>query len=99
MLPMGIIDRAAVIWIDEVEFPKFIALVYVRYAGRGQLEQSLRQTIEHPEIRDSALERNEVVEKRFVLKCSLDKFTCCRLILLIRICSASYLLSFSHFFQ
>ena len=49
-----VIDRPAVVGIDQAEIPELVALVDVGHARRGQLQQRLRQRVERAEVRDLA---------------------------------------------
>src|SRR5690606_29039711 len=40
-----VIDRTAIIRIDQAEIPKFAALIDIRHTGCGELERGLRQTV------------------------------------------------------
>ena len=61
---MGVVDRPAVIRIDEVQVPKLGALVEVGNAGRGDLDHKLGEAIVDPKLCDPCLKRDEGVEKR-----------------------------------
>ncbi|MCY1450209.1 hypothetical protein D9M71_669950 [compost metagenome] len=46
LLAAGVIDRLAVIRIDQAEVPEVIALIKVRHPRHCHAQQSLRQTVE-----------------------------------------------------
>ena len=48
----GKIDRPAVVRVDEAEIPELLALINVRHARRGQLQESLRQGAVEAPIHD-----------------------------------------------
>jgi hypothetical protein len=60
----GVVDRAAVVGIDEVEVPQLGALVEIRDAGRRRLDDELRQAIVDAELGDTRLKGRERLEKR-----------------------------------
>ena len=62
-----VIDRAAVVGIDEAEVPQLGPLVDVRHAGRGQFEERLRQRVELAEEGDAPLQGAEVREEGVLL--------------------------------
>ena len=62
-LPRRIIDRAAVVGIDQAEIPELRALIDVRHAGHGELQDGLNKAVADAERRDPRLERQERFEK------------------------------------
>jgi hypothetical protein len=64
-LPLGEIDRAAVIGIDETQVPQLASLIEVGNAGRGELEHELRQRVDHAHSRDARGQRGKGRDKRF----------------------------------
>src|SRR5205823_6828849 len=54
--PATVVDRAAVVGIDQRKLPDLVPLVDIGHAGRGQLEKRLRQAVEQPEAPHPALE-------------------------------------------
>ena len=62
--PTLVVHRPAVVRVDQAEVPELGPLVGVRHAGRGELEQRLRQRVEEPVVADPPLEGPEVVEER-----------------------------------
>ena len=67
--PQRVVDRAAVVGIDQRQVPQLVALVDVGHAGRGELEQRHRQAVEHAEPGDRRRRRAQVVEEQVVLRC------------------------------
>ena len=59
-----VVDRPAVVGIDEIQVPELGALVEVRNARRGDLDHQLREAVVDAELRDARLERPKGCEKR-----------------------------------
>src|ERR1051325_2781668 len=66
-LQMLVIDRAAIVGVDQGEIPDFGSLVKVRHAGRCDLEKRLRERVAEPGARDGLLKLYEVGEERIAL--------------------------------
>src|SRR5713226_2423849 len=54
-----VINRAAIVWIDEREIPGFVSLINVRHSRRSQLEQSLSERIDRAESRNLLRNRHK----------------------------------------
>src|SRR6202011_4395781 len=59
-----VVDRPAVVRIDEAEIPQLRALIEIRHSGRGDLDQELREAVVDAELRDALLKRLKLLEKR-----------------------------------
>ena len=59
-----VVDRPPVVGIDEVQIPQLGALIEVGNAGRGDLDQQLREAVVDAELGDARLERQERLEER-----------------------------------
>ena len=68
---MFVIDGPAVVGVYKAEIPDFSPLVKIGDAGRGDLQQRLRERIEHPGARDRGLEFGEIFRERAVWRQNL----------------------------
>ena len=59
----GVIDRPPVVGIDEVQIPQLRALVEIRNARRGDLDEQLREAVVDAGFGDTRLERLERLQK------------------------------------
>ena len=58
-LPQAVVDRAAVVGVDQAQVPQLVALVGVGDAGDGQLEQRLAEAVDRADARRDPLEPRE----------------------------------------
>ena len=63
LFPVAEVDRPAIVRIDEAEVPQLAALVDVGDTRRGQLQDRLRQAIQHTRDGDLAMKVAKVGEK------------------------------------
>ena len=56
---MFVVNRAAIVGIDERQVPELRALIEVRNAGRGHLDYQLREAVPHAVLGDELLKRPE----------------------------------------
>ena len=62
---MGVVNRTPVVRIDEAKVPEFRPLIEVRDAGRGDLDQHLREGVAEPHRNDDRLNKgDEALEER-----------------------------------
>src|SRR5260370_27509223 len=93
-----VLHSAAVIRIHQSEFPEFVALINIRNTWGRELDQGLREAVQHSKVGRFALEWQEAVPELFGFQNRFHKMRHGQFVVLIWICPIRVLLRLSNGF-